>query len=260
MAQFLNFSEISQQIPFKQVLNWLCVPYAEKKSELRGKLGDLSFIANIDKNTFFCPKGDLKGGIINFTSHCLKLSLRDAALALSTQFLNKPKEPKREIPNLELHYCKPLENHGISKETAEKYEVGLVKQKSIVSGRICFKIYDQTDSHIGYIGYHEEKKDWFFPKNFKRPLYNLNHFPKANDIILTVNPFHALNLCQRGYNACSLLGKSMTESQFDALKNPPIEKIILIHPEPDNIILRLAPLYFVKTCELETLLERNSVE
>jgi len=59
---------------------------------------------------------------------------------IKRQFLNEPTPPKREIPELELHYTEFLRQHSIGEELAKEYEVGLVKQRSIMSGKIAFRI------------------------------------------------------------------------------------------------------------------------
>ena len=67
--EFLNFKEISKQISFEEVLNWLNIPFQKKDKELRGE----GFIINIEKNLFFCPDNDeLKGSVINFVAHYKK--------------------------------------------------------------------------------------------------------------------------------------------------------------------------------------------
>lgn len=254
--EFLDFRDISQRISFKQVLNWLCVPFTEKKDEIRATIGELLFIINGQKNTFFCPKDDtLKGGIINFTSYILKKELRESASELKKQFLFEAKPPQRDIPNLELHYCKFLEIWGITEDTALKYEVGLVKQKSIITGRVAFKIYDHEGKHTGYIAFHPNNEDWFFPKGFKRPLYNYHLYKDEPNIYLTADPLRCLYYSQKGFNCCCLLGKSMTDEQEKVLKT--FSSITLIHSEPDNIIKRLVPFTFIKAPDIN---KPNSVE
>src|SRR4030042_1670204 len=62
MAEFLDFNEISQRIPFANVLDYLNIPYTTKGKELRGE----GFIVDTVKNLYFNPKGDDKGSVINF--------------------------------------------------------------------------------------------------------------------------------------------------------------------------------------------------
>src|ERR1035438_8852993 len=111
--EFLNFSEISQKISFKEVLDWLNIPYSVyQNGEIRGE----GFIINTVKNLYLNPKGADKGSVINFLSNFKGIDVRSAASELNKRFLTEAKEPKRELPNLELHYCKFLEDKGIRSE------------------------------------------------------------------------------------------------------------------------------------------------
>ncbi|MFC1574035.1 hypothetical protein ACFL30_02510 [Candidatus Latescibacterota bacterium] len=71
MAEFLDFKEISQQIPFADVLDYFNIPYTSKGKELKGE----GFIVDTVKNLYFNPKGDDKGSVINFI---LRSKRRDA--------------------------------------------------------------------------------------------------------------------------------------------------------------------------------------
>ncbi len=194
--EFLNFNEISKAISFEEVLNWLNIPFQRKNTELRGE----GFIISIEKNLFFCPDNDeLKGSVINFVAHYKKVDLRQAASMLKTQFLSKNKETKskRDIPNLILEWHPYIEERGIKLEIANEYEIGLVKQRSVVAGRIAFKIYDHTGKHIGYIGYKVEDGSWFFPKGFKRPLYNAFRLKDTKSAIVTAVSYTHLDVYKR---------------------------------------------------------------
>jgi hypothetical protein len=121
MAEFLNFNEISQKIPFADVLDYLNIPYTTKGKELRGE----SFIVDTKKNLYFNPKGDDKGSVINFLQTRKGGTLRDCAVELKKQFLNEPKKPEREIPILELdHEHQAVAKLDISQKTAEYIDIG----------------------------------------------------------------------------------------------------------------------------------------
>lgn len=237
--EFLDFKAISQNIRFQDVLDWLNVPYALSDNELKGDFG----IVTVSKNLYFNPKGEDKGSVINFLAYTKGLDLRTAAKQLKDHFLTAPKEPKRELPNLTLNYCKFLEDKGISEELAKEFEIGLVKQHSIISGRIAFKIYDENKVHTGYVAYNPQKEDWFFPKGFKRELYNI-HRITSDDIVLTVSIWEVLEYAKQNIPAVSLIGKSMSEKQEEQLGR--FKSIHLIHPDPDNIVSRLARKSFIK--------------
>jgi hypothetical protein len=242
--EFLNFAEISKAIPFSDVLNWLNLTYTEKNDELRGE----GYIISKEKNMFFVPDNDdLKGSVINFVAHYKEVDLREAASILKKHFLSKTKEkkPKRDIPNLTLDWHDYLGERGIKPEIAEKYQAGLVKERSIVTGRIAFKIHDSKGKHIGYIGYKVEDGSWFFPKGFKRPLYNANDLNEKLCVIVTVEPFDTLRLASLGFKqVASLLANSMTAEQEEQLKQ--FKYILLLHKEPGNIIQRLYNSSYVK--------------
>lgn len=240
--EFLNFKEISSAILFTDVLNWLNIPFQKKGKELRGE----GFIVSLDKNLFFCPDNDeLKGSVINFVSHYKKVDLRQAALLLKVQFLSKKAQPKRDIPNLKLEYHKYIEERGITTEMANEFEIGFVKQRSIVAGRIAFKIYDHEGNRIGYIGYKSEDGSWLFPKGFKRPLYNAFRVKDTKSAIVTVDPFDALRIASLGLKqVMSLLANSMTAEQEEQLKK--FRYILLFHKEPENIVNRLFQTSFIK--------------
>ena len=240
MSEFINFSEVSQKIPFKDLLDWLNIPYtATQNGELKGQ----GFIITTSKNLYFNPNGEDKGSVINFLAKQKGLDVRSAAQELKKNFLTEAKEPKRELPNLELHYCKFLEEKGISQEIAKEYEIGLVKQHSIIAGKIAFKTYDENGNHSGYVAYNFQKDEWFFPKGFKRTLYNA-HRITDKEVVLTISIWETLEYLKKGIPSVSLIGKTMTDKQAEQLAK--FINILVIHPEPDNILVRLARNSFVK--------------
>ena len=240
MSEFINFAEVSQKIPFKDLLDWLNIPYTTTQNgELKGE----GFIITTSKNLYFNPNGEDKGSVINFLAKQKGLDVRSAAQELKKNFLTEAKEPKRELPNLELHYCKFLEEKGISQEMAKEYEIGLVKQHSIIAGKIAFKTYDENGNHSGYVAYNFQKDEWFFPKGFKRTLYNA-HRIIDKEVVLTISIWETLEYLKKGIPSVSLIGKTMTDKQAEQLAK--FINILVIHPEPDNILVRLSRNSFVK--------------
>lgn len=245
MAEFLDFNEISQQIPFVDVLDYLNIPYTRKGNELRGE----GFIVDTGKNLYFNPKGDDKGSVINFLQARSGGTLRDCAIELKKQFLNEPKKPKREIPILELdHDHVEVSKLGIGKESAEYFDIGYCGRKSIMAGKVAFKIIDHNNDHAGYVGLKDTK--WFFPKGFKRDtLYNLFR-QKKDAVILTVSVLDVIHIYSLGFPfAVGLMGKSATNSQLELLRR--FKRILLLHPGPENIRNRISEFAFVKAPLLE---------
>ena len=245
MAEFLNFNEISQQIPFADVLDYLNIPYTVKGKELRGE----GFIVDTEKNLYFNPKGDDKGSVINFFHAHKGGILRDCALELKKQFLDELRTPKRDIPVLELERDHPaVSKFMINEETAEYFDLGYCGQKSIMAGKVAFRIIDHNNEHLGYIGIKEEK--WFYPKGFKRDtLYNL-YRQKQEAVILTVSVLDVIHIHGLGFPfVVGLMGTSATNSQLEILRR--FKRILLLHPEPENIRNRLTEHAFVKAPVLD---------
>lgn len=258
--EFLNFKEISEKVSFEEVLNWLNIPFKKTDKELKGE----EFIVSIEKNLFFAPKNEkLKGSVINFLASHNGIELREAAKLLKAQFLSNEKEhaPKRVTPNLALEHHNYLIDRGITREVAEQYEVGYVKQRSVMTGRIAFKIYDQKENHLGYIGYKVEDGTWFFPKGFKRPLYNAHKIKSKDFVIVTTDPFDALRIIALGIGineVVCLLANSMTNEQEEELKR--FKNILLLHKEPQNIVGRLCAECFIKAPVLSKIFKAISDE
>lgn len=245
MAEFLDFKEISQQIPFADVLDYINIAYTSKGKELRGE----GFIVDTEKNLYFNPKGDDKGSVINFLHAHKGGTLRDCALELKHQFLDEPRTPKRDIPTLELEHGHPaVSKLGIDEETSEYFDIGYCGRKSIMSGKVAFKIIDHHNKHRGYIGIKDDK--WFYPKGFKRDtLYNLFR-TNRKAVILTVSVLDVVHIHCLGFPfVVGLMGKSATNSQLELLRR--FKRILLLHPDPENIRNRLTEHAFVKAPMLE---------
>lgn len=241
--EFLNFAEISKNIKFNSVLDWLSIPYSQTSKELRGE----GFVVSKEKNLYFSTSDDsAKGSIINFVAQKKQIGLREAATLLKQTFLaKKEKDPKREIPNLQLVYDELFNELLIKPEVVAKYEIGYVKQRSIIAGKIAIKMYDNSGSHIGYIGYNKKDKSWFFPKGFIRPLYNFHNITDYKSTIITTDPFDALRIISLGFSqTVSLLAKSMSTEQENTLKK--FRYAILFHHEPVNIVSRLCDSIYIK--------------
>ena len=245
MAEFLDFNEISQMIPFADVLDYLNIPYTTKGKELRGE----GFIVDTAKNLYFNPKGDDKGSVINFLQAHKGGTLRDSAIELKKQFLDQPKKPERDIPTLELdHSHVEVAKLGISQEASEYFNIGYCGKKSIMAGKVAFKIIDHNNEHRGYIGLKDGK--WFYPKGFKRDtLYNLFR-QKKEAVIIAVSVLDVVHLHSLGFQfVVGLMGKSATGTQLELLRR--FKRILLLHPEPENIRNRICEVSFVKAPKLE---------
>jgi hypothetical protein len=238
---YVDFKEVSQ-IPFKAVLDWLNIGYTETETELKGD----TFIVSKEKQLFFNPKcKDEKGSVINFLALIRRVSLRDAAIELKKQFQTAKQEPKREIPELELHYTKEVQELGITEETAKNYEVGLVRQKSIMAGKVAFRCYDKDGKPIGYVGLKDGQ--WFYPKGFEasRHLYNYNRRNGSNFCAICPSPLAAIAYHQNAKDGrvVGLFSQSLSDDQVELIKA--FKYVMLFHSKSENILTRLSKLCYV---------------
>ena len=244
--EFLDFKAISNAVPFKKMLDHFNIAYEEVEGQLKGE----TFIVSKEKNLYFNPKGEDKGSIINFLARHLDIGLREAAKEIKNHFLVKKEEvEEKKIPEYKLEYDHPfLKEKGITPELAEEFEMGYYSQRGIMAGKIAIKIRDKEGNKVGYVGRNIKENGngkYFFFKGYKSEhIYNL-YTVKDKSCILTVSPFHVVNLKAQGHkNAVALVNHSMTESQEELLKQ--FDKILLLHPKPDNILKRLSRFAFVK--------------
>lgn len=244
-GEFLNFAEISKDVAFHRLLNWLNIPFKETDKELKGEY----FIVSKEKNQYFNTKDKTqKGSVINFLSHHKQIDLRSAASEILKQFLStpSPKAEEKTIPLPELHYTEQLLTYDCTKELAEQYEVGLVKKHSIMAGHITFRVYKPDGVLAGHVGYKDG--NWKYPKDFKRSIWNLHRLPEAEFLFVVPNPFDALKIASFGYpHVVSLLGNSMTDDQLQQLiDHEYLQGITLIHKDPMNIVQRVAKHLYIR--------------
>jgi len=163
---------------------------------------------------------------------------------------------------LELYFTDFLNQLSITKELANDYEIGLVKQRSIMSGKIVFRIRDINSNPLGYIGYGEKDNFWFYPKGFKRTLYNAHRLMEYKTIFLVISPLDAIKIISFGYpSVAALLGRTINEEQYQTLLQlDKLEKIFLLHDEPDNLILRLSKIKYVKCSSLSNIYKLSKEE
>lgn len=247
--KFINFSEISKKIPFSVLLNHLNIPYEETEKELKTD----NIIVSKDKNLFFYKGTKSGGSVINLYSDLVKCDLRTAAVHLQNTFLKENKEPTREIPTLTLEYTDEVANLDISEKTASDFEIGKVKQKSVLAGCIAFRLYYEDNTPAGYAGYKDGK--WIFPKGSKRGdiVYNLN---RANTkyVILVSDILECLHFIKEGFPyTIALMALSATDEQINLIGHT-FQRVLVIHKQPENIANRLSSQCFVKAVKEENVL------
>jgi DNA primase len=113
-----------------------------------------------------------------------------------------------------------IQSRGISPETAKEFGVGYFPGKGSMAGRIVFPLYEEG-SVVGYCGRatNGQEPKWLMPKGLvKSFLYGLERCDPAKLLILTEGFWAPLFFFQRGAQAASLMGKSLTEAQEKCLE------------------------------------------
>lgn len=163
----LDFHEISK-VPFKKILQTLNMTYEETEREYRGQFEDgKTFIISKEKNIFKTIGADeRKWSPIHFYAYVRGLGLRPAAeaiLGLSRNSEEKSEEYK--IPELELKYCKALEEAGITQDQAIALKIGLVvNHRGTMAAHLACRI-EEDGQLIGYLGVKDKKLN--VPKSIK---------------------------------------------------------------------------------------------
>lgn len=256
-----NFNEICQQVPFSVLFQLTNTDFTREGKTLKTEeIIVTEQIAKINGYVFdlFKWKGKAGGGSV--LDYCLvkfnlKTKLR-AAEYLKAHILGE-KEQKEEIPELKLDYCEFLAEAGIDEEIAKQYEVGQAKGKSVMSGRVCFKLYDEYQKHRGYIGLdhtNTKKVKWYVPNGTKTSnmLYNYNRRNGNEYCILTDNALSTLYLCTLGFPyTVGLLTASLTAEQLNLMKV--FKRVMIICPNAQTLVKDLSKVCFVKTIDTEVL-------
>lgn len=239
---YLDFKEISKT-PFIHILNWLNVPTEETNTSYKIH-GDDPIVIDKKTNLFFHVHNRKQwGSIINFVAEQKGIQLKDAALLIKKTFIDKPPEPKREMPTLSLHYSPELRKMGFTEEECRELEFGLCKQKSIMAGYVTFRIYDgDGEIVVGHLGYKEGK--WKYPNAYKNDYLFNYHRIEGEDCTLYPDPMKAAEAYKTDKKAVGMTSEHLTEGQINLLSR--FTSVQIVHPKPDNIVSRLARVTWVK--------------
>lgn len=263
-----NFNEICQNVPFITLLEQLQIPFKIEGSIIKtddaiispkkGERDGFKFDLFVWKKRHGMAK--LGGSVMDYAQAVLSLkSKTKTAEWLKTNILGE-KEQRDDIPTLNLTYDPFLEKLGLSEQLCQKYEVGLATGKSVMSGRICFKLYDHNQKHRGYIGLdhlYKKKVKWYVPEGTKTAdmLYNY-HRRNGNDYcILVNNPLEALHMFNIGFPyTISFLNGSLSPERTNLMKV--FKRVVMFGATAGTIAMRLSAVCFVKSVET-TLLDKN---
>jgi len=250
----IDFNEVCQNVPFHVLLTKLNIPFTRAGNTLKTD----EIIVTEQKAEKEAYKFDLfkwkdqKGGgsILDYAMVKLNLKTKTKTAEYLKSFVLGENVQKEAIPNLKMGYCDFLKDIGISEKTASEYEVGLVNGKSVMAGRVCFKLYDHTQKHRGYIGYdHSEKKKikWFVPNGTKTSdlLYNYNRRNGNDYCLLTGNPLEAIYLIEIGFPyTVGMITATLTPEQLELMKV--FKRVIIIAPATTSLTIALSSVCFTK--------------
>jgi DNA primase len=261
-----------------------------------------SFGANLIKNIWACQshsciearQGRKGGGVIEFVAAMENVSIREAALQLQNWFgvtstPAHPRAPNRreeeksklvaeekrgsEVPesNRVLDFSlrgidsshEYLATHGITKETAEHFEVGYFPGKGSMAGRVVIPIHDKQGRLVAYAGrsLEESEPKYKLPGGFYKTLelFNLHRVlaTGSDTAIITEGFFGCLHVHQCGYPAVvALMGSSMSDVQEALIVSSFLKSVLLLDGDEAgreataSILPRLAPKMFVKAITL----------
>lgn len=122
-----------------------------------------------------------------------------------------------------------LERRGISKETAELYDIGYEDENK----HITFPIKDQQNRCVGIGRRSVIGKQYYYPQGMVKPLYGLYEitFP-IRSLWVVEGPFNMWSLTQWGKKAVAMLGTG-TSYQYEQFKDLAVDIYVLaLDPDP----------------------------
>ena len=125
------------------------------------------------KNLFYCPNCKAKGHIISLAMNKKEMGYEEAC-----KFLEKASEsqepPTEELQlNYELEYSSKLE--WLPDDFCKKYEIGIPKGKTMLSGCLTLTIRDEKGMKVAYYGINLKSGKHITHKSFNPEHYLLNY-------------------------------------------------------------------------------------
>lgn len=202
-----------------------------------------AFVANLSKNIWHCFTGCSTGGdVIDLVRFMDGKSHRQAGEYLArlacSPVINvsvSPSAPRSFRPftaRLSLDPNAPLlRSKGIIASTARRLEAGAYHGKGFLDGCIGVRLHDPNGQPVGYAGRRldpiQVKKygKWKFPAGLRKSqlLYNFHRIRNScgKGLVVVECPWGVLRLSQLTIPAVSLLGTSMSATQFELIRALP---------------------------------------
>ncbi len=224
----ISFKHVKKTISLKDVSDGYGVKLKPMGEELVGPCplhrGDnpTAFHLNPRKNRWTCFTRCGFGDVIDFVSLIEPCSLREAA-----EILVKKYSLYEDTPSVHPF----LAQRKFDKKTLDTFGVKYQENGSW-RGMITIPLHDEEGRFLGYLGrrlHHLDRGKYKIQRGVKRSkiLFNLHRVDLSKRTFVVEGPFDTMRLHQAGYsNAVSLLGRTLSEYQFDTLKQTPITLLL----------------------------------
>lgn len=207
------FKEFSPQLMTNGQIRMEC-PFRDKHPDGSGRM---SFFVSPDKNAYHCFSCKSHGNLIRLLTTVFKVNYFEAASMVN--FVEYKKEAKEfdldvmwdmnKIPH-------EFRKRGFSKETLKYFKVGTAD-----NGDIIIPYYRNFSDYNSLVGYQRRiyGKDRIVinSKGFQKNSYLYNLDTSFDYVIIVEGQSDVWRVYQHGYNACALMGSSISDWQVEKL-------------------------------------------
>ena len=217
-------------------------------------------------------RGRVGGNVLDFVAAMEQCSVRDAAIKLQAWFLvpaagqqpvngkephraeraSVSKEPEAKVvpekliaagesesnPPLKFklqnidHHHPYLDERGLSRETVEKFEVGLFSGKGSMHDRIVIPIHNPKGELVAYAGRSIDGSEprYNFPSGFHKSmeLFNVHRVRGGLSVVLVEGFFDCMKVTEAGFPCVALMGSAMNIAQENLLAENFAEIIVML--------------------------------
>lgn len=208
------FADYSPQIMSNGQIRMEC-PFRDKHSDGSGRM---SFFVSPDINAYHCFSCKSHGNLVKLLTTMFKVNYFDAVGMVNiTEYVPEKKEFDLDLIWDINRMPREFIKRGYKSETLKHFRVGVTEDDNA----ILIPYYSDFNSPLNLLGY---QKRWYHPDravrnskgfNKKEYLYNLDYsYPY---VVLVEGQSDVWRLYQHGYNACALMGSSLSDWQVSAL-------------------------------------------
>lgn len=160
------------------------------------------------KGLVFCTACKKASNLIKLAEELMKTDTHGAKKFLEKSMVPQEKltEPPKKIYELEYHTY--LEERGITKDTAEKFGIGVPKGKTMLAGHVAFTVHNEHGRHIAYWGVSmkDGKNKFYHTFNPEKYLYRFSFCGPAEPVILCIDLFDCIRRWEIGQQAVCNFG------------------------------------------------------